>query len=298
MAVLATSHDGAVSWIDQLYVLPGYVLQGIGTRLLASAHAELPPPIRLYTFQLNALARRFYERRGYEACEFTDGSSNEEKCPNALYEFRPNTAARPVGQRRRAGHISSIGDAAPVTLYRQAAEANPHNKNSRSHMDNFIELDTIAVVAITLAALTSILAALRGGHWHEWGPRFRLGFWMLVQYSLGAVGFALLPSLLRDFGITSWGGAFVVLVLFQVTSAVHFLRRNVRLERSGITSHSRTLWIVGSVIMFLTPAALTWSLFGGLGGPTYYLYHFGVSICLLASLGAFVGFLRLDPRDK
>ena len=165
-------------------------------------------------------------------------------------------------------------------------------------MDHFIELDTIAVVAITLAALTSILAALRGGHWHEWAPRFRLGFWMLVQYSMGALGLSLLPSLLRDFGITSWGSAVVVLALFQVTSAVHFLRRHILLERSGITSRSRTLWIVGTVIMLLTSALLAWSVFGGLGGPTYYLYHFGISICLLASLGAFVGFLRLDPRDK
>ena len=165
-------------------------------------------------------------------------------------------------------------------------------------MDHFIELDTIAVVAITLAALTSILAALRGGHWHEWAPRFRLGFWMLVQYSLGALGFSLLPSLLRDFGITSWGGAVAVLALFQVTSAVHFLRRHILLEREGFTSHSKTLWIVGSVVMFLTSALLATSIFGGMGGSTYHFYHFGVSICLLASLGAFVGFLRLDPRDK
>ena len=165
-------------------------------------------------------------------------------------------------------------------------------------MDHFIELDTIAVVAITLAALTSILAALRGGHWHEWAPRFRLGFWMLVQYSLGALGFSLLPSLLRDFGYMSWTGAVAALALFQVGSALHFLRRHILLERSGFGSQSRMLWIVGSSIMFVTSILLAWSLFGGLGGPTYYLYHFGVAVCLLASLGAFVGFLRLDPRDK
>lgn len=47
-------------------------------------------------------------------------------------------------------------------------------------MDHFIGLDTIAVVAITLAALISILAALKGGHLYEWPPRFRLGFWMLA----------------------------------------------------------------------------------------------------------------------
>jgi hypothetical protein len=33
-------------------------------------------------------------------------------------------------------------------------------------------------------------------------------------------------------------------------------------------------------------------------GPSYHLYHFGVVECLLASVGAFVGFLRLDPRAR
>jgi hypothetical protein len=163
-------------------------------------------------------------------------------------------------------------------------------------MDHFIELDTVAVVAITLAALTSILAAVRGGHLYEWAPRFRLGFWMLVQYSLGALGFSLLPSLLRDFDVTSWVVPVASLVLFQLISVVRFSRRHMLLESSGNTSRSRTLWIIGTITMILTAALLAWSLFGGLGGPSYRLYHFGVVVCLLASLGAFVGFLRLEPR--
>jgi len=171
---------------------------------------------------------------------------------------------------------------------------NPNYNNAERHVDHFVELDTIAVVAITLAAFTSILAAVRGGHLHEWSPRFRLGFWMLVHYSLGALGFSLLPSLARDLGTTTWNGAVALLALFQFTSAVYFLRRHMLLEHSGNTSRSRTLWSVGSVMMFLTSALLAWSLFGGLGGATYHLYHFGVVVCLLASLGAFVGFLRLD----
>jgi len=165
-------------------------------------------------------------------------------------------------------------------------------------MDHYIELDTIAVVAITLAALTSILAAVRGGHLYEWAPRFRLGFWMLVQYSLGALGFSLLPSLLRDFNLMSWSAAIAVLAVFQLVSVIHFIRRHLALERSGNISRSRTVWFIGSVTMLLTSALLIWSLFGGLGGPTYHLYHFGVAVCLLASLGAFVGFLRLEPRGK
>jgi GNAT superfamily N-acetyltransferase len=87
--VMATSHDGAVSWIEQLYVRPGDVSCGIGARLLASAHSALSPPIRLYTFQRNVRARRFFERHGYTAIEFTDGVANEEQCPDVLYEYRP-----------------------------------------------------------------------------------------------------------------------------------------------------------------------------------------------------------------
>ncbi len=163
-------------------------------------------------------------------------------------------------------------------------------------MDHFVELDTVAVVSITLLALTSILAALRGGNLYEWAPRFRLGFWMLVQYSLGALGFSLLPSLARDFGVTSWSWAIALLSLFQFTSAVHFLRLHMLLGHSGNISRSRLLWVIGSVTMFLTSAVFAWSLFGGLGGASYYLYHFWVAVCLLASLGAFVGFLRLEPH--
>jgi hypothetical protein len=163
---------------------------------------------------------------------------------------------------------------------------------------HIIELDTIAGIAITLAALTSIFAAVRGGHLYDWAPRYRLGFWMLVQYSLGCLGFSLLPSLARDFGITSWTGMVALLALFQIASALHFLQRHRALLRSGDTSPSTNLWVVGAVAMFLTAAVLGWSVLGGLGGSTYYLYHFGVVICLLGSLGAFIGFLRLDPRPR
>jgi ribosomal protein S18 acetylase RimI-like enzyme len=86
VAVLATSADHDASWIEQLYVLPGHEGQGIGTRLLLHAHAVLTPPIRLYTFQENVRARRFYERHGYIAIQFSDGALNEEHCPDVLYE--------------------------------------------------------------------------------------------------------------------------------------------------------------------------------------------------------------------
>jgi GNAT superfamily N-acetyltransferase len=93
VAMLAVSHDQDGSWIDQLYVRPGYTGRGIGARLLRLAHERLRPPIRLFTFQANSGARRFYERQGYKAVQFTDGAGNEERCPDVLYEWRGAEAA-------------------------------------------------------------------------------------------------------------------------------------------------------------------------------------------------------------
>ena len=87
VGVLATSRLDGVSWIDQMYVRPGWTGRGVGAQLLEHAHRQLPRPIRLYTFQANAGARRFYERHGYRAIEFTDGQANEERCPDVLYEL-------------------------------------------------------------------------------------------------------------------------------------------------------------------------------------------------------------------
>lgn len=87
VGVLAISRLKGVSWIDQLYVRPGWTDRGVGTQLLEYAHRHLPRPIRLYTFQANTGARRFYERHGYRAIEFTDGQTNEERCPDVLYEL-------------------------------------------------------------------------------------------------------------------------------------------------------------------------------------------------------------------
>jgi GNAT superfamily N-acetyltransferase len=89
IGLLAVSTGADASWIEQLYVLPTWV----GTRLLDFARRRLPAPIRLYTFQSNDRARRFYESRGFRAIDFGDGSANEEKCPDILYEWRPDTEA-------------------------------------------------------------------------------------------------------------------------------------------------------------------------------------------------------------
>jgi ribosomal protein S18 acetylase RimI-like enzyme len=87
VGVLATSVVDGLHWIDQLYLMPGRTGAGLGSMLLAHAHACLGRPIRLYTFQQNVGARRFYERHGYAAVAFTDGRDNEERCPDVLLEL-------------------------------------------------------------------------------------------------------------------------------------------------------------------------------------------------------------------
>lgn len=88
VAMLSLSHaDEGVHWIDHLYVHPSQVARGIGGALLALALQRCGRPLRLYTFTANTGARRFYERHGFVAIAASDGSGNEERCPDLLYEL-------------------------------------------------------------------------------------------------------------------------------------------------------------------------------------------------------------------
>lgn len=73
-------------WIDQLYVAPWSQRQGVGTALLQVAQSQ-SRTLKLWTFQRNEVARRFYERHGFTLIEETDGSANEEKEPDAMYSW-------------------------------------------------------------------------------------------------------------------------------------------------------------------------------------------------------------------
>ncbi|MYU47846.1 GNAT family N-acetyltransferase, partial [Streptomyces sp. SID7803] len=48
-----------------------------------------PEGLALYAFQRNAAARAFYERHGFIAVAFDDGSRNEEKEPDVRYRWSP-----------------------------------------------------------------------------------------------------------------------------------------------------------------------------------------------------------------
>ncbi|KOU61648.1 histone acetyltransferase [Streptomyces sp. MMG1533] len=77
------------SLLSQLYLDPDWRGRGIGDRFVALAKERSPEGLSLWTFQVNKPAHRFYERHGFVAVEYTDGSGNEEREPDVRYEWRP-----------------------------------------------------------------------------------------------------------------------------------------------------------------------------------------------------------------
>jgi GNAT superfamily N-acetyltransferase len=75
--------------LEQLYLRPGWWRRGIGSRFIALAKERRPTGLELYTFQENGPARAFYQRHGFAAVWFGDGSANEESQPDVRYEWRP-----------------------------------------------------------------------------------------------------------------------------------------------------------------------------------------------------------------
>jgi 8-oxo-dGTP pyrophosphatase MutT (NUDIX family) len=75
----------APGWLHHLYIDPSWMGRGLGDEFMALARQRQPEGVQLWAFQSNARARRFYERHGFRAVEFTDGEGNEERRPDVRY---------------------------------------------------------------------------------------------------------------------------------------------------------------------------------------------------------------------
>jgi putative acetyltransferase len=73
-------------WIDQLYVQPGLLRQGVGSALIADAKSR-NENLTLWCFLENHPARSFYERHGFVEVERTDGNGNEARSPDIRYRW-------------------------------------------------------------------------------------------------------------------------------------------------------------------------------------------------------------------
>jgi GNAT superfamily N-acetyltransferase len=76
-------------WLDHLYVDPDSQRRGFGSMLMEHVKSLQPQGLQLWVFQKNGNARRFYERHEFRLERLTDGSSNMEGEPDALYSWQP-----------------------------------------------------------------------------------------------------------------------------------------------------------------------------------------------------------------
>ncbi len=82
---LLSMSDGTV---HNLYIRPGFQNRGIGHQLIETAKTCSGGELRLWVFEPNEGAIRFYERHGFVTMRRTDGLANEEKVPDRLMAWR------------------------------------------------------------------------------------------------------------------------------------------------------------------------------------------------------------------
>ena len=74
-------------FVDQLYIDPDHQRRGIGRSLLNLARERSPEHVWLYTLQVNASAREFYEKNGFVAEKFGISPPPESE-PDVEYHWR------------------------------------------------------------------------------------------------------------------------------------------------------------------------------------------------------------------
>jgi ribosomal protein S18 acetylase RimI-like enzyme len=76
-------------WVEHLYVSPQYQDHGVGKKLLDKAKELSPGGLKLWVFEENSGAIRFYEREGFKLIKKRnkEEQDNEEGQPDRLYQL-------------------------------------------------------------------------------------------------------------------------------------------------------------------------------------------------------------------
>lgn len=74
--------------IHNLYIRPSHQDRGIGHALIETAKASSDGRLKLWVFEPNESAIRFYQRHGFTTVRKTDGQDNEEKVPDRLMAWQ------------------------------------------------------------------------------------------------------------------------------------------------------------------------------------------------------------------
>jgi RimJ/RimL family protein N-acetyltransferase/chorismate mutase len=141
-------------WLHSVYVDPRHQRQGIGTVLVELAQTLRPDGLHLWVFESNNGARRLYERHGFVTVGHTDGSGNDEKCPDVHMAW-PDPLR---GLRRRIDGIDErlaalLAERAAVTADIQRHKAVPGSRGR--------DTDREAEIARRMAALAPSLGEER-----------------------------------------------------------------------------------------------------------------------------------------
>ncbi|NOI67108.1 GNAT family N-acetyltransferase [Vibrio sp. 99-8-1] len=89
IGVCACSDKGIDTWIEQLYIKPGYLQQGAGSKLLDVAVKQSKfKHIKVACFEQNIQAKNFYIKMGFKVKQQRDGSQNEEGLADLILEKR------------------------------------------------------------------------------------------------------------------------------------------------------------------------------------------------------------------
>ncbi len=163
-------------------------------------------------------------------------------------------------------------------------------------MEGRLELGTFAELGLALVGFAAIIAIFRGGFIDAWHPRARLAFWYIVGYGLGAVFFALLPSLVHAVAGAFWSGPLLLLGAFHAAGCSLSLRLHFGLLAKGNRTPNNWYYASQTIIAIANTIILPASAFGAFNTSQRACYEFGVASSLLIAGLAFIAVLRLgDP---